>query len=166
MSLSCQCLKDTYCQLGVILSAHFDGVQKIMSSMKTSAVSRKKEKVNLPERLPIKVQTRLLGLRRWSYHWIWNCILYLVALLLIFIPCWFTSYRPNSGAGAWNIILTKKYYKTEQSSQVCPENVFFFYSLLKFKAAHFFMWDLQMTVSKTEKPFWNSAALDAIHIFR
>lgn len=165
MSLSCQCLKDTYCQLGVILSAHFDGVQKIMSSMKTSAVSRKKEKVNLPERLPIKVQTRLLGLRRWSYHWICTCILYLVALLLIFIPCWFTSYRPNSGAGAWNIILTKKYYKPEQSSQVCPANAFFI--LCWNSRQHIlFTWDLQMTVSKTEQPFWNSAVLDAIHIFR
>ena len=72
-----------------------------------SAVSKKKkkEKVNLPEWLPVKEQTRFLGLRRCCYHWIWNCKLHLVALLLIFIPCWLACCTPDSRAGGWNIIL-------------------------------------------------------------
>lgn len=121
MSLSCQCLRDTYCQLGVILSAHFDGVQEIMSSVKISAIKKKKSEPS--EWLPVKVQTRLLGFRRWSCHWIWNRQPYLVALLLIFIPYCLASCRPTSGA--WNITLLKKYYKPEQNSQACPENAFF-----------------------------------------
>lgn len=57
MSLSCQCLRDTYCQLGEILSAHFDGVQKIMSSSEISPVKKKKI-IKKRERKPSRTAAR------------------------------------------------------------------------------------------------------------